>query len=38
MQVQNGKFVRVDPVTPASSTAPASVINVTLDPVKAYKG
>jgi hypothetical protein len=38
MQVQNGKFVRVDPVTPGKFDCTGSVINISLDPVKAYKG
>ena len=37
MQVQNGKFVRVDPVEPGKFAC-ARVIKLTLDPVKAYKG
>ena len=39
MQVQNGKFVRVDPVEPGTfdcdDNKPSSTI--TIDPVKAYK-
>jgi hypothetical protein len=38
MQVQNGKFVRVDPVEPGTFDCRGRVITVTLDPVKAYKG
>jgi hypothetical protein len=38
MQVQDGKFVRVDPVEPGKFDCRGRVITVTLDPVKAYKG
>ena len=38
MQVQNGKFVRVDPVEPGKFDCTGTVINISLDPVKAYKG
>jgi hypothetical protein len=38
MQVQNGKFVRVDPTTPGQFDCTGSVFTVTLDPVKAYSG
>jgi len=38
MQVQNGKFVRVDPVTPGKFDCTGHVITLNLDPVKAYKG
>jgi len=38
MQVENGKFVRVDPVTPGKFDCTGSVMDITLDPVKAYKG
>ncbi len=38
MQVQNGKFVRVDPTTPGKFDCTGGVITVTLDPVKAYTG
>jgi Periplasmic binding protein len=38
MQVQNGEFVRVDPVTPGKFDCSTRVMNITLDPVKAYKG
>jgi hypothetical protein len=38
MQVQDGKFVRVDPIEPGTFDCRGRVITVTLDPVKAYKG
>jgi hypothetical protein len=38
MQVQNGKFVRVDPTEPGKFDCTGGVITVTLDPVKAYSG
>ena len=38
MQVQEGKFVRVDPVAPGTFDCTGSVISVTLDPVAAFKG
>jgi hypothetical protein len=38
MQVQNGKFVRVDPVEPGKFDCTGTVLDITLDPVKAYKG
>jgi hypothetical protein len=38
MQVQNGKFVRVDPVTPGKFDCTGGTVSVTLDPVKAFKG
>jgi hypothetical protein len=38
MQVQNGKFARVDPVTPGKFDCTGGTTTVTLDPVKAYKG
>jgi hypothetical protein len=38
MQVQNGKFVRVDPVEPGKFDCTGTVVDITLDPVKAYKG
>ena len=38
MQVKQGKFVRVDPVTPGQFDCTGHTISVTLDPVKAYKG
>jgi hypothetical protein len=38
MQVQNGKFVRVDPVEPGKFDCTGTVKTLTLDPVKAYKG
>ena len=38
MQVQNGKFVRVDPVEPGKFDCTGSIVEITLDPVKAYKG
>jgi Periplasmic binding protein len=38
MQVQDGKFVRVDPVEPAKFDCTGDVITVSIDPVKAYKG
>jgi hypothetical protein len=38
MQVQNGKFVRVDPVTPGKFDCTGGTFKVTLDPVKAYTG
>jgi ABC-type branched-subunit amino acid transport system substrate-binding protein len=38
MQVQGGKFVRVDPVEPGKFDCTGTVTPVTLDPVKAYKG
>jgi ABC-type branched-subunit amino acid transport system substrate-binding protein len=38
MQVQNGKFVRVDPVEPSKFDCTGHVITLSLDPVKAYKG
>jgi hypothetical protein len=38
MQVQNGKFVRVDPVEPSTFDCTGSTIEFTLDPVKAYQG
>jgi Periplasmic binding protein len=37
LQVENGKFVRVDPVTPAKFDC-GTTIKLTLDPVKAYEG
>jgi hypothetical protein len=38
MQVEGGKFVRVDPTTPGQFDCTGHAISVTLDPVKAYKG
>jgi ABC-type branched-subunit amino acid transport system substrate-binding protein len=38
VQVQNGKFVRVDPVEPGKFDCRGRVITLKLDPVKAYKG
>jgi Periplasmic binding protein len=38
MQVQNAKFVRVDPVEPGTFDCTGDVVTVTLDPVKAYTG
>jgi hypothetical protein len=38
LQVQNGKFVRVDPVTPGKFDCSGGVITETLDPVAAFKG
>ena len=38
MQVQNGQFVRVDPVEPGTFDCTASVVSLTLDPVAAFKG
>jgi len=38
MEVQNGKFVRVDPAELGKFDCTGSVITVTLDPVKAYSG
>ena len=38
MQVKNGKFTRVDPVEPGEFDCTGGVIDVTIDPVKAYKG
>ena len=38
MQVENGKFVRVDPVAPGTFDCTGGVVTETLDPVKAYKG
>ena len=38
MQVQNGKFVRVDPVTPGKFDCTGGTVSVTIDPVKAFKG
>ena len=38
MQVQNGKFVRVDPVEPGKFDCTGSIVDITLDPVQAYKG
>ncbi len=38
MQVQNGKFVRVDPTTTGKFDCTGGVITETLDPVKAFKG
>jgi hypothetical protein len=38
MQVQNGKFVQVDPPTLGKFDCTGGVITVTLDPVKAYTG
>ena len=38
MQVQNGKFVRIDPVEPGKFDCTGSTFEVTLDPVKAFKG
>jgi hypothetical protein len=35
MQVQNGKFVRVDPVEPGKFDCTGRVISIALDPVKA---
>ena len=38
MQVLNGKFVRVDPLTPGKFDCGGHVITLSLDPVKAYSG
>jgi Periplasmic binding protein len=38
MQVQNAKFVRVDPTTPGKFDCTGGTFQVTLDPVKAYTG
>ena len=38
MQVENGKFVRVDPTTPGTFDCTGGVLPITMDPVKAYKG
>ena len=38
MQVQHGKFVRVDPVEPGKFDCTGSNVTITLDPVKAYTG
>jgi Periplasmic binding protein len=38
MQVQNGKFVRIDPVEPGTFDCTGKVITTTMDPVAAYKG
>ena len=38
MQVQGGKFKRIDPVEPGKFDCTGNVITVTLDPVKAYSG
>jgi hypothetical protein len=38
MQVQNGKFVRVDPFEPGKFDCTGGTIDIKLDPVKAYKG
>jgi hypothetical protein len=38
MQVQNGKFVRVDPVEPGKFDCTGGTFDIKLDPVKAYKG
>jgi hypothetical protein len=38
MQVQNGEFVRVDPVAPGKFDCSGGVITETLDPVAAFKG
>ncbi len=37
MQVQNGKFVRVDPAKPGTFDCSGSVSEITMDPVKAFK-
>ena len=38
MQVQNGKFVRVDPVEPGKFDCSSESTTISLDPVKYYKG
>jgi hypothetical protein len=38
MQVKGGKFVRVDPVEPGKFDCSSEPIEISLDPVKAYKG
>jgi len=38
MQVQNGKFVRVDPVEPGKFDCSGKIVKTTMDPVAAYKG
>jgi hypothetical protein len=38
MQVQNGTFVRVDPVEPGTFDCDGRLVTVSLDPVAAYKG
>jgi Periplasmic binding protein len=38
LQVQKGRFVRVDPVTPGQFDCSGAEITETLDPVLAYKG
>ncbi len=38
MQVQNGKFVRVDPVEPGKFDCTGRVVTTELDPVTAFKG
>jgi hypothetical protein len=38
MQVQNGKFVRLDPTQPGTFDCSGSVGSITMDPIKAFKG
>lgn len=38
MQVQNGKFVRLDPTQPGTFNCNSTAGTITLDPIKAFKG
>jgi hypothetical protein len=38
MQVQGGKFVRVDPTTPGKFDCTGGTFDISIDPVKAYSG
>ena len=38
MQVQNGKFVRVDPTAPGKFDCTGGTFDISIDPVKAYSG